>query len=75
MSKTSKATSLIIGYTESDDMKGTVLVVGRKTPKKDAEVINAFQGEEAYWMYQKLVTKKEKKNVAVEEIERKVERA
>ena len=65
-----KIESLIIGYDESNGRDNTVLIVGRKKKGVDVEVINAFQGEEAYWMYQKLVTKKEKNNVAVEEKER-----
>lgn len=65
-----KSESLIIGYDESDGRDNTVLIVGRKKKGQEVEVINAFQGEEAYWMYQKLVTKKEKNNVAVEEIAR-----
>lgn len=37
-----------------------ILIVGRKTPRKDVEIINAFQGEEARDLYLKLITKKEK---------------
>lgn len=37
-----------------------ILIVGRQAPGKDVEIINAFQGEEAYELYQKLITKKEK---------------
>lgn len=36
-----------------------IMVVGRKGSKTDVEVINAFQGEEAYQLYQKLITKQE----------------
>lgn len=65
-----KSESLIIGYDESNGRDHTVLIVGRKKKGQEVEVINAFQGEEAYWMYQKLVTKKkEKKDVAVEKKE------
>lgn len=67
-----KSESLIIGYDESNGKDNTVLIVGRKKKGQEVEVINAFQGKEAYWMYQKLVTKKVKKvkdNVAVEEKE------
>ena len=35
-----------------------VLIVGRKTPKHDVEVINAFQGKEAHDIYEKLITQK-----------------
>lgn len=66
-----KSESLIIGYDESNGRDNTVLIVGRKKKGQVVEVINAFQGEEAYWMYQKLTTKKVKvmDNVAVEEKE------
>lgn len=66
-----KSESLIIGYDESNGRDNTVLIVGRKKKGQEVEVINAFQGEEAYWMYQKLITKKVKvmDNVAVEEKE------
>ena len=37
------------------------LIVGRKRPNDSVEIINAFQGEEARWMYERLITKKEKK--------------
>lgn len=35
-----------------------ILLVGRKMPKKDVEVINAFQGKEAHDIYEKLTTVK-----------------
>lgn len=35
-----------------------ILLVGRKMPKKDVEIINAFQGEEAHEIYDKLTTVK-----------------
>ena len=38
------------------------LIVGRKRPNQSVEIINAFQGEEALKLYEKLVTKKGKKN-------------
>ena len=34
-----------------------VLVVGRKLFGEEVQIINAFQGEEAYELYHKLVTK------------------
>lgn len=35
-----------------------VLIVGRRVKKKDIDIINAFEGEEAKELYQKLTTKK-----------------
>lgn len=37
-----------------------VLIVGRKRPNDAIEIVNAFQGEEAIELYNKLITKKEK---------------
>lgn len=34
-----------------------VMIVGRKKRGQEVEVINAFQGEEAYQLYLKLITK------------------
>ena len=52
--------SVIVGVDFSEKDKG-VLIVGRQ--KNGAmDIINAFQGEEAYELYMKLVTKKEKEN-------------
>lgn len=38
-----------------------VLIVGRKRMNQSVEIINAFQGEEARELYNRLVTKKERK--------------
>ena len=52
--------SLIIGVDFTRGKDTGVLIVGRQLPKKEVEVINAFQGEEAHDLYLKLITKKEK---------------
>lgn len=49
--------SIIIGYNQSES-NNTVLIVGRKGPKQSVEIINAFQGEEAKELYERLITKK-----------------
>jgi len=36
------------------------MVVGRKRMNQSVEIINAFQGDEARELYEKLVTKKKK---------------
>ena len=48
---------LLVGvdFTRGKD-KG-VLIVGRSPHDKPTEIINAFQGEEAYELYKKLITK------------------
>ena len=56
MSKSNLTGSLIIGYDFSANDKG-VLIVGKKTKGQATEVINAFQGKEAYDLFQKLITK------------------
>jgi hypothetical protein len=50
--------SLIVGYDFSAKDQG-VLIVGKPEPGKQTTVINAFQGEEAYELFNKLITKKE----------------
>lgn len=49
--------SVLVGVDFSETDKG-VLIVGRQT-KGRVEIINAFEGKEAYDLYTKLVTKKE----------------
>lgn len=44
-----------IDHTNGRDQ--TVLVVGRKRPNGSVEIVNAFQGQEAIDMYNKLITK------------------
>ena len=51
-----------IDFTNGKD--NSVLIVGRKMPNQAAEVINAFQGEEAIDLYNKLITKKEGSKIA-----------
>lgn len=52
--------SLIVGFDFTNGIDEGILIVGHKDPRKDVEIINAFQGEEAYDLYLKLITKKEK---------------
>lgn len=49
--------SLIIGYDFSNKDDG-VLIIGKKTPTQEVEVINAFQGKEAVNIFTQLITKK-----------------
>ena len=50
--------AVIVSWDFSHDGDKHILLVGRKTPKHDVEVINAFQGEEAHEIYEKLMTVK-----------------
>lgn len=51
------ADSLLIGYDCSNGKDKTVLIVGRKPLNKPVEIINAFQGDEAEKLWEKLTTK------------------
>ena len=50
--------ALIVSWDFSHNGDKHILLVGRKTPKQDVEIINAFQGEEAHEIYEKLIQKK-----------------
>ena len=50
--------TLLIGTDFSNGEDIGVLIVGRKRPNQSVEIINAFQGEEAAWMYQRLIGEK-----------------
>lgn len=58
MSNKITSDTLIVGIDFSKDVGEKVLIVGRKRPNDSVEIINAFQGEEARWMYERLITKK-----------------
>ena len=48
---------LLVGLDFSKGEDVGVLIVGRKRPNDSFEIINTFQGEEARWMYNRLITK------------------
>lgn len=50
--------ALIVSWDFSHNGDKHILLVGRKHPKKDVEIINAFQGKEAHDIYEMLTTKK-----------------
>lgn len=56
---TNLSDSLLVSISFSEKDKG-VLVVGRQRKNHAIEIVNAFQGEEAFELYKKLVTQKEK---------------
>lgn len=57
MEKVTNDTILVsVDFNHGED--NGVLIVGRKRPNKPLDIINAFQGEEAKELYQKLITKK-----------------
>lgn len=48
---------VLVSIDKSNGTDQTVLLVGRKRPDQSAVIINAFQGQEAIDMYNKLITK------------------
>ena len=50
--------ALIVSWDFSHDGDKHILLVGRKTPRADVEVINAFQGQDAHDIYEILTEKK-----------------
>lgn len=50
--------AVVVSWDFSHDRDKHILLVGRKTSGVDIKVINAFQGEEAHAIYEKLTTKK-----------------
>lgn len=53
--------SLIISIDTSNGKDNTVLIVGRKAVGQRVEIVNAFQGEEALDLYNRLTTVKKGK--------------
>lgn len=52
--------AVIVSWDFSKGEDVGVLLVGKKAPGKDVDIINAFQGEEAEAMYRMLTTVKKK---------------
>lgn len=51
--------TVLVSFDFTHGVDKSVLVVGRQLPRHSDEVINAFQGEEAYELWKKLTTKRE----------------
>lgn len=67
LNKTKPYGAVIVSWDFSntkDNQDAAVLLVGKRAPGKDAEIINEFYGQDAFDMYSKLMTRKEK-NAAV----------
>lgn len=54
--------TLLVSVDLTTNGDNAVLIVGRKKPNQAVNVINAFQGEEAVELYNRLVTVKKGKN-------------
>lgn len=52
--------SILVSVDFSNKDGTGVLIVGRKRMNQSVEIINAFQGDEARELYEKLITKKTK---------------
>ena len=52
--------SILVSVDFSNNNDTGVLIVGRKRMNQSVEIINAFQGDEARELYEKLETKKKK---------------
>ena len=53
--------SLLVAIDFTNGTDNTVLVVGRKRPNQSVEIVNAFQGDEARELWEKLTTVKGEK--------------
>ena len=51
--------TVIISIDWNDETNTGVLVVGRKRVNKSVDIVNAFSGDEAKELYQRLITKKD----------------
>ena len=52
--------SVIVAFDHKEDSDTAVLIVGRKNPKMDIQIINAFEGDEAKELWKKLTTRGDK---------------
>lgn len=53
------ADCILVSYDPTNNADTAVLIVGKKSPKQDVEIINALQGEKATELWKTLITKKE----------------
>lgn len=53
--------SIIVAFDYKKATGTAILIIGQKAPGADAKVINAFDGEEAMELWEKLTVTKEKK--------------
>lgn len=54
--------TVLVGLDDTNGIDNAVLVVGTKRVNESIKIINAFQGQEAIDIFNKLITKKEKQN-------------
>lgn len=58
--------SLLIGFDRETPTSDPVLIVGRKRKNQSVDIINAFQGDEAVELYNRLTTVKKSEGVSNE---------
>ena len=51
--------TVLVSFDFTNGVDKSVLVVGRQLPRHSAEIINAFQGEEAYELWKKITIKRD----------------
>ena len=52
------AESILVSYESSNGEDTAILLVGKKKPKKDVEIINAFKGKAAVDLWEQLTVQK-----------------
>lgn len=52
------AECILVSYEPSNGEDNAILIVGKKKPKKDVDIINAFKGKEAAELWERLTIKK-----------------
>ena len=53
--------AIIVSYDDHSN-EVPILIVGRKRPNESTEIINAFDGDEAKELYERLITVKDNRN-------------
>lgn len=53
-----EAEGVIVSYNPTESVETALLVVGKKQPKKDVEIVNVIQGIEAERLWKRLTTAK-----------------
>ena len=55
--KMKKSDTLLVSADFFNGKDNGILIVGRKLPNETVKIVNAFQGDEARSLYEKLITK------------------
>lgn len=52
--------TLLVSFVNNHGNDNAVLVIGRKGPGESIDIVNAFQGEKAVYIYENLITQVKK---------------